>query len=71
DLSDNQLSGNIPTTFGALIQMEFLDLSNNQLEDVPSILGALSAMTYLGLRSNKLSGAIPPSIALLKYINAL
>ncbi|CAI5981220.1 unnamed protein product, partial [Closterium sp. NIES-64] len=71
DLSDNQLSGNIPTTFGELMQMEFLDLSNNQLEDVPSILGALSMMTYLGLRSNKLSGAIPPSIASLQYINDL
>ncbi|CAI7785066.1 unnamed protein product, partial [Closterium sp. NIES-54] len=71
DLSDNQLSGNIPATLGELIQMEFLDLSNNQLDDVPSTLGALSVMSCMSLSYNELSGPIPDTIGSLTSLTNL
>ncbi|KAL5856351.1 hypothetical protein ACOSQ3_003809 [Xanthoceras sorbifolium] len=74
DLSRNHLTGEIPTTigglqnlqssipesFGGLISIEFLDLSNNNLSGViPKSLEALSYLKYLNLSSNQLEGKIP------------
>ncbi|KAL5789079.1 hypothetical protein ACOSQ2_003967 [Xanthoceras sorbifolium] len=49
----NSLQGAIPESFGRLISMEFLDLSNNNLSGViPKSLEALSYLKYLNLSFN-------------------
>ncbi|CAI5981219.1 unnamed protein product, partial [Closterium sp. NIES-64] len=71
DFSYNQLES-IPSTLSGLSILSHMYLSYNELSGpIPDTIGSLTSLTTLGLRSNKLSGAIPPSIALLKNINVL
>ncbi len=60
-LSDNNLSGSIPSQLGKLSNLEILDLNSNQLSgNIPSQLGNLSYLEILNLGKNQLSGSIPP-----------
>ncbi|KAM0908803.1 hypothetical protein ACQ4PT_015221 [Festuca glaucescens] len=66
NLSDNQLSGGIPTSVSTLGSLTQLDLSRNQLTgEIPAELGAMRVLSALDLSSNKLSGDIPPPLARL------
>ncbi|CAE6100797.1 unnamed protein product [Arabidopsis arenosa] len=59
-LSKNSFSGEIPRRFGALSQLQHLDLSFNHLTGTPSrFLFSLPNISYLDLASNKLSGKLP------------
>ncbi|KAL2967101.1 hypothetical protein AAZX31_16G156800 [Glycine max] len=60
DLSSNKLSGKIPMSMGALVNMEALVLRNNGLMgELPSSLKNCSSLFMLDLSENMLSGQIP------------
>lgn len=59
-LSKNSFSGKIPEQFGALGQLQHLDISFNDLSGTPpSALFSLPNISYLNLASNRLSGSLP------------
>ncbi|XP_050368830.1 MDIS1-interacting receptor like kinase 2-like, partial [Argentina anserina] len=52
--------GHIPSEFGSLKDLEYLDLSTNRLnESIPSTLGGFSNLHYLNLSNNQFSKNIP------------
>ena len=62
-LSDNQLSGAIPSSLGGLRNLELLHLARNQLSgSIPSSLGGLPNLESLSIRHNRLSGSIPAAL---------
>ena len=62
-LSENQLTGTIPTALGGLSNLLELSLYNNQLTgQIPSELGGLINLQQLYLFENQLSGEIPAEL---------
>ena len=63
DLSQNQLSGQIPSAIGQLTGLTELDLFGNQLTGaIPPAIGDLDKVTRLSLWANQLSGSIPAEL---------
>jgi hypothetical protein len=63
DLSQNQLSGQIPAEIGRLTGLTNLDLFGNQLTgEIPPAIGNLDKVTRLSLWANQLSGSIPAEL---------
>ncbi|KAF8034302.1 hypothetical protein BT93_C0561 [Corymbia citriodora subsp. variegata] len=61
DLSNNNLTGNIPEDFGKLKTLSKLNLENNQLcGGIPEDISHLPALSDVRLSNNNLSGTIPP-----------
>ena len=58
-LSNNQLSGSIPSQLGSLTNLTDLELGVNQLSGTIPDLSKLTNLTQLNLASNQLSGSIP------------
>ena len=72
DLSDNGLSGLIPTPLGTLEELEELDLSSNDLSfSIPASLANLTVLRELILWGNKLSGAIPSELGQMPALEKL
>ncbi|MDR3134123.1 MAG: leucine-rich repeat domain-containing protein, partial [Prevotellaceae bacterium] len=68
-LPSNNLSGALPSGFGTLTQLRYLDLSGNNLSGtLPATLGNLSELRYLDLSANGFSGAIPDLSALTNLV---
>ena len=62
-LSSNELTGEIPSKIGNLINLTSLDLDNNELTgSIPSEMGNLTNLSYLNLGQNGLTGSIPSEI---------
>jgi len=60
ELSNNNLSGPIPTSIGNMVNLEFLLLDRNKLSgSIPSTIANLSKLRYLSLFQNYLNGKIP------------
>ena len=61
DVSNNSLSGRIPTSLGAITGLKFLKLSNNKLSgEIPQQLSTtLTFLGYLNLSNNQFVGPIP------------
>ncbi|KAJ3016387.1 UNVERIFIED_CONTAM: hypothetical protein HDU68_012235 [Siphonaria sp. JEL0065] len=60
NLSDNQLEGPIPASFGGLIRLELLNLAGNRLDGgIPEELGFARNLESLNLSRNELCGSIP------------
>ena len=63
DLSQNQLSGEIPSEIGRLTGLTELDLFGNQLTgEIPPAIGDLDNVIRLSLWANQLSGSIPAEL---------
>ena len=71
-LSQNQLSGEIPSELGNLEKLETLSLWGNQLSgEIPAALGNLSNLETLSLSFNQLSGSVPPQLGNLSNLKYL
>jgi Leucine-rich repeat (LRR) protein len=71
-LSNNQLSGAIPSELGRLENLQVLYLYQNQLSGaIPSDLGRLEILQTLSLSENQLSGAIPSELGRLENLQKL
>uniref|UniRef100_A0A199UB93 Uncharacterized protein n=1 Tax=Manihot esculenta TaxID=3983 RepID=A0A199UB93_MANES len=69
DLSDNNLTGEIPDEFGVLFQIHALNLSHNQLTgSIPRSFSNLSQIESLDLSYNILSGQIPVELIDLNFL---
>ncbi|XP_031744356.1 receptor-like protein 15 [Cucumis sativus] len=70
DLSNNQLTGDIPYQIGDLVQIHALNFSNNNLVGhIPKVLSNLKQLESLDLSNNLLSGNIPPELTTLDYLS--
>ena len=68
-LSENSLSGLIPSTLGQLINLQFLNLESNKLQDrIPTEMGNLTKLQTLHLSSNSLNGSIPHTLGQLENL---
>ncbi|MFN8495673.1 MAG: Calx-beta domain-containing protein [Caldilineaceae bacterium] len=68
-LTENQLSGDIPTQLINLTNLENLDLSINSLTgNIPAQLGSLTGLSWLKLGENQLNSNIPPELGNLSNL---
>ncbi|KAL7218736.1 hypothetical protein ACSBR2_011919 [Camellia fascicularis] len=60
NLSNNDISGQIPTCLGHLTNLESLDLLENKLStEIPQQLALLTFLAFLNVSNNNLTGLIP------------
>jgi Leucine-rich repeat (LRR) protein len=72
DLSNNQLSEEIPPEIADLIRLVSLNLSrNNFTGKIPSNIGKLTSLDSLDLSRNKLFGSIPSSLSQIDRLGVL
>ena len=72
NLSENELSGEIPPELGSLSNLQHLFLFRNELSgEIPPELGSLSNLQGLYLTDNELSGEIPPEMGSLANLRLL
>ncbi|KAF8412612.1 hypothetical protein HHK36_000581 [Tetracentron sinense] len=73
NLSNNRLSGSLPSSIGNFSGLQILLLNGNQFTgDIPSELGQLKQVLKLDMSRNNFSGEIPPEIGnchLLTYLD--
>jgi len=68
DLSNNNLTGEIPTSIGSMSTLRWLNLSGNQLEGpIPTSLSNISSLEVLDLARNYLTGKIPEGLSKLSF----
>ena len=72
-LSENGLTGSIPSELGGLENLEVLDFRWNELTGpIPPELGGMASLQTLNLQWNGLTGSIPPELGdldSLRYLN--
>ena len=72
NLSNNELSGPIPSALGSLANLETLNLGSNALNGpIPAALGSLANLQRLELGVNALSGPIPSALGSLANLESL
>ena len=72
DLSNNKLTGTIPTGFGTLLTLEDLNLGNNDFTGtIPSSLSNLLLLRRLDLSFNSLTGNFPIGLTNIATLSAL
>lgn len=71
-LSNNALTGSMPTEFGLMTNMRRLNLQGNQMTgQLSSQLGTLANLTTLSLGSNAFNGSIPTEFGMLTALETL
>lgn len=71
-LSDNKLTGSIPSSLSSLSQLSAMSLNKNELTgEIPDAFEGLPALINLDLSSNNLSGQLPPSMQNLSGLTTL
>lgn len=72
NLSNNQISGEIPPELANLGALEHLNLNGNEISgNIPPEIGNLSKLNSLDLGANKISGSIPSTIGKLSSLSSL
>ncbi|THG08816.1 hypothetical protein TEA_024267 [Camellia sinensis var. sinensis] len=72
DLSNNNISGNIPKDLTSLLGLFSLNLSGNHLiGEIPKNIGDMRSLESLDLSKNQLYGEIPPSMSDLTFLSYL
>ncbi|PWA67873.1 Leucine-rich repeat-containing protein [Artemisia annua] len=72
DLSDNNISGEIPTSLGNLKALKQLNISHNRISGhIPLSLGNLESIESLDVSHNEISGSIPQSLVQLHELGTL
>ena len=72
DLSENRLSGLVPSEIGNCTELQLLNLSNNTLGgNLPSSLASLTKLQVLDVSVNKFVGKIPDNLGELASLNRL
>ncbi|KAL8466939.1 hypothetical protein ACS0TY_035862 [Phlomoides rotata] len=72
DLSNNNLSGDIPEELTSLVELRSLNLSQNRLTgSIPDKIGDMKQLESLDFSRNSLSGRIPDGFALLSFLSYL
>ncbi|XP_058069728.1 putative receptor-like protein kinase At3g47110 [Magnolia sinica] len=72
NVSNNKLSGEIPSWLGNCLSLEYLGLDGNFFQgSIPPTFSSLKGLRYLGLSRNNLSGKIPRYLEkfALEYLN--
>ena len=70
DLSNNSLTGALPSQIGQLKKLRVLDASGNRMTGVPAEIGQLSALQDLDLSENALTG-LPMELGNLQNLRRL
>ncbi|EPS58571.1 hypothetical protein M569_16242, partial [Genlisea aurea] len=71
-LSDNKLTGSIPSSISSLTQLSAMSLNDNGLSgEIPDAFGDLPVLVNLDLSSNNLSGQLPSSMQKLSSLTTL
>ena len=71
-LSENNLTGEIPPELGELAGMGTLNLSGNNLTgEIPAELGDITLLYHLDLSNNQLTGGLPPELGTLRDLQVL
>lgn len=70
DLSNNRLTGALPSQIGQLKKLRILDASGNQMTGVPAEIGQLTALQDLDLSENALTG-LPMELGNLRNLRRL
>jgi hypothetical protein len=72
-VGSNLLTGSMPSSFSALTQLQFLEMSKNKLEGTLSPLadlaGAAEGLSHLLLGKNSFTGSIPAALLSSKHHN--
>lgn len=72
NLSNNQLTGEIPSNIGNITNLNDLRLWTNKLTgSIPTSIGNLSNLTYLSIQNNQLTGSMPASLGNLNNLQHL
>ncbi|XP_068342227.1 probable LRR receptor-like serine/threonine-protein kinase At3g47570 [Pyrus communis] len=72
DLSENYLTGPLPSNVGDLVHLTRLNVSNNKLSgEIPSTISSCTSLGGLYLDDNKFEGTIPQSLKDLKGLEEL
>ncbi|KAF8097591.1 hypothetical protein N665_0285s0022 [Sinapis alba] len=70
DLSENELSGEIPAEFGELMELRAFNLSHNNLSGaIPESFSGMKNVESLDISFNRLQGQIPPQLAQLSTLS--
>lgn len=68
----NSLTGQIPSSFGLLVELSILYLSINHLSGkIPPVIGNCGSLAKLELRDNQLEGEIPSELGMLRDLKEL
>jgi len=71
-LSNNQLSGPLPSELGNLTALEQVNLSNNNITGpIPPEIGNMTALIVMELQNNMLSGVLPSELGNLPNMNTI
>ncbi|XP_050283107.1 probable LRR receptor-like serine/threonine-protein kinase At3g47570 [Quercus robur] len=72
DISENMLSGKIPTSLGSCIKLEYLFMGRNLFQgNISPSLESLRGLQYLDFSENNLSGQIPKILEASVYLKFL
>lgn len=70
DISNNNLTGALPSEIGRLTNLKVLDASGNQMTGVPAEVGKLRDLRTLDLSNNSLTG-LPMELGQLSHLETL